>query len=274
MTSGLLETTSQQNWASASPGPSGALVPVSQPQPPSTPDASVPTSTTTSTSKPDSAIHVSADNKPPLVASVPHSYANYISSGHAQSLAAYNGGLSAAYTGLSGGLASAGLATPGLTSAGLAHSGLAHSGLASAGLATAGSLTAGLVGGYPGGGLNYSSGSLLGAAADYSTYSMSPGGGVKLLQNPYDPAKAAALSLSNMNNGLISNPLNAAAAALAPNANLAGLVPSYGTGLSASPLSIARLHGGTVGIPMGQGLAASGPSLRTARVYKGTESGI
>ena len=104
---------------------------------------------------------------------------------------------------------------------------------------------------------------------------MSPAGGVKLLQNPYDPAKAAALGLSS--NGLISNPLNAASAALAHSPSLtghAGLVPSYGAGLSASPLSLARLHGGAVGIPMGQGLAAGGSTMRTASVYKGTESGI
>ena len=220
-----------------------------------------------------------ADNKPPLVASVPQSYAaGYISSG--PNIAAYNGGLSAAYSGLSGGLASAGLASAGLAPAGLSTAGLASAGLASAGLASAGlasagglsgGLGAGLVSGYPG--LSYSSGSLLGPGADYATYTMSPAGGVKLLQNPYDPAKAAALGLGS--NGLISNPLNAASAALAPNlAGHAGLVPSYGTGLSASPLSLARLHGGAVGIPVGQGLAAGGSTMRAARVYKGTESGI
>ncbi|XP_063679156.1 CUGBP Elav-like family member 3 isoform X3 [Bolinopsis microptera] len=305
---GLLETNPQQTWAvSASPGPSNALMPSSQPPAPAIPDTSATTNTTTS-SKTETVTSATAyaDNKPPLVAQVPHSYAaSYISSGHTPSLAAYsyNGGLSAAYngglsayTGLSGGLASAGLtqaglaqagyasaglpagyASAGLTSAGLASAGLASAGLASAGLASAGGLSAGLsqglVSGYPG--LSYSSGSLLGSGQDYASYTMSPGGGVKLLQNPYDPAKAAALGLSS--NGLISNPLNAAAAQLASSPSLtghAGLVHSaYGTGLSASPLSLARLHGGAVGIPMGQGLAAGGSTMRTARVYKGTESG-
>ena len=268
-------------------------MPSSQPPAPATPDTSATINTTTSSkTETVTSATVYADNKPPLVAQVPHSYAaSYISSGHTPSLAAYsyNGGLSAAYngglsayTGLSGGLASAGLTQAGLAQAGYASAGLpagyASAGLTSAGLASAGGLSAGLsqglVSGYPG--LSYSSGSLLGSGQDYASYTMSPGGGVKLLQNPYDPAKAAALGLSS--NGLISNPLNAAAAQLASSPSLtghAGLVHSaYGTGLSASPLSLARLHGGAVGIPMGQGLAAGGSTMRTARVYKGTESGI
>ncbi|KAL5259227.1 hypothetical protein ACHWQZ_G009622 [Mnemiopsis leidyi] len=269
---GLLDSNSAQTWAvSASPGPSNALVPVSQPPAPSTPESS--STSSTLSGKTDTLTTAAADNKPPLVASVPVSYAaGYISSGH--NLAAYNGGFSAAYSGLSGGLASGSLASAGLAAGGFSTAGLASAGLASAGLASAASLSgglgAGLVSGYPG--LSYSSGSLLGPGADYATYTMSPAGGVKLLQNPYDPAKAAALSLGS--NGLISNPLNAASAALGQNlAGHAGLVPSYGTGFSASPLSLARLHGGAVGIPMGQGLAAGGSTMRTARVYKGTESG-
>ena len=211
-----------------------------------------------------------------------------------QPLAAYSGHGGLALSGL-GGYPTAGLTAGGLTAGGYSTALSGHGGLP-AGLTSAG-LQAGLQGYSPYSGL-YSSSSLLGSSAgDYMTYTMSPTGGLKLMQNPYDPySKAMGLS----SGGLISNPLNAAAgfagAASMGGGGLAAMgggglaamgggglaamgggglaAMGLGGGLSASPLSLARLHGGAVGLPMGAGLSAGGVAGRPARVYKGTESGI
>ena len=284
--SGLLDA--QQGWpVSVSPGPCNALVPSSQPPAPASPDST------------DYSIAPSSESaKPPLIATAPL-VASTPSLMPAQSLAAYGyggglqatGGLAAGTFPGAAALSSAGLsyATGGLTAGNYAAAGLAAGNYAAGGLTAAnyaaGGLTAANYGSLAAGGLqsglaaSLQQSGLVSAypgfdtsGGQYVTYTASPTGGVKLVQNPYSLGSG----------GLMSNPLNAAAglshSSLAGNPALGAnhlTAASFGTGFSASPLSLARLHGGAVGIPMAPGLGSGGSAAaRGARVYKGTESGI
>ena len=183
---------------------------------------------------------LSSSSPAALAAGYTTSQAALAASGYTSSQAA----LAAGYTSSPAALAAAGYTAAGTAAA---YSGAgALSGLSSPGLM--GGLGGYLASGYPA--VSYPSGYAT-SLADY-TGGYPAGAAVKLMQNP---------ALAGSAGGLISNPLN----------SLNNSMTSQYALAAASPLSLARLHGGSAAMTAGLTVAAG--TGRQPRIYKGTESG-